>query len=76
MTDRLNSLTNTPRHGAVSVEEEEKVREKSQSAAFIGSGFKLGDSEGPSVQITGRQKEESSTKVFECVLLIVVGLFP
>ena len=36
------------RHGAVSVEEEDKERKRENSAAFQGTGFRLGDEEGPS----------------------------
>ena len=56
--------THTHRHGAVSVEDEQREREKQKSASFLGSGFKLGDSEGPSVQITGRQVEQPTEKVW------------
>lgn len=39
------------RHGAVEVEEEEREIARQRSAAFQGTGFKLGDSEGPSVMV-------------------------
>ena len=54
------------RHGAVSVEEEEKQKKKEKSAAFQGSGFKLGDSEGPSVQIPGRALPSAPEMVRLC----------
>ncbi len=49
--------------GAVNIDEEEQQKKKDKSAAFQGSGFKLGDSEGPSVQIRGRARDQSSEKV-------------
>lgn len=42
------------RYGGVSVEEEEREKKKENSAAFQGSGFRLGDEEGPS-QVVGKQ---------------------
>ncbi|XP_064398183.1 NSFL1 cofactor p47-like isoform X2 [Halichondria panicea] len=49
--------------GAMNIDEEEQQKKKDKSAAFQGSGFKLGDSEGPSVQIRGRARDQSSEKV-------------
>lgn len=43
------------RQGAVSVEEEEREQRKENSAAFQGTGFRLGDNEGPS-QVIGRSR--------------------
>ena len=43
------------RHGAVELEEEERKRQQERSAAFQGSGFRLGDSEGPSSVVAGTQ---------------------
>lgn len=42
------------RQGAVSVEEEEKVKKKEMSRSFHGAGFRLGDEEGPSRPIGGQ----------------------
>ena len=53
MTVRL--MMSCGRHGAVSVEEEEKVKKKENSTAFHGAGFRLGDEEGPS-QVVGNTR--------------------
>ncbi len=47
----------------MNIDEEEQQKKKDKSAAFQGSGFKLGDSEGPSVQIRGRARDQLSEKV-------------
>ena len=44
------------RQGAVELEEEERKRQQERSAAFQGSGFRLGDSEGPSSVVAGTQR--------------------
>ncbi len=40
--------TRVSRQGAVPVEEEEREQKKQRSSAFQGTGFRLGDIEGPS----------------------------
>ena len=51
------------RHGAVDLEEEERKRQEERSGAFQGSGFKLGDSEGPSTMVAGAQRTKPVEKV-------------
>ena len=52
------------RHGAVDLEEEERKRKQEErSTAFQGSGFRLGDSEGPSTAIAGAQRTKPVEKV-------------
>ena len=53
------------RQGAVDVEEEEREIARQRSAAFQGTGFKLGDSEGPSVMI-GNRAAPKQEKVCDC----------
>ena len=61
------------RHGAVELEEEERKRQEERSAAFQGSGFRLGDSEGPSSVVTGAQP---TTKPVEKVLSLYMVVLP
>ena len=52
------------RHGAVDLEEEERMRKQEErSTAFQGSGFRLGDSEGPSTAVAGAQRTKPVEKV-------------
>ena len=44
-------LAGRPGHGAVDLEEEERKRQGERYAAFQGSGFRLGDCEGPSTNV-------------------------
>lgn len=48
-------MTARGRHGAVSVEEEDRERKREHSTAFQGTGFRLGDEEGPS-QVVGHAR--------------------
>ena len=50
------------RQGAVEVEEEEKRKQQEREAAFQGSGFRLGDSEGPSAMVRGAQGAAKPTE--------------
>ena len=58
------------RHGAVDLDEEERKKEQERSAAFQGSGFRLGDSEGPSTVVTGAQR---APKQAEKVSVVCAG---
>lgn len=59
-------LTSFPcRQGAVDVEEENRKKEQERSAAFQGSGFRLGDSEGPSTVVRGSQRQTRPTERVE-----------
>ena len=76
----LTPTLTTPGHahysqGAMSIDEEEQQKKKEKSAAFQGSGFKLGDSEGPSVQIRGRARDQSSEKVTSASTIVSVQAF-
>ena len=53
--------------GAVDLEEEERKRQQERPAAFQGSGFRVGDSEGPSTLVAEAQK--TNTKPVEKVSL-------
>ncbi len=47
----------------MNVDEEEQQKKNAKSALFQGSGFKLGDSEGPSVHVRGKPQETTAEKV-------------
>lgn len=49
--------------GARSVEEEEQEEAREKSAAFRGTGFRLGDTEAPSQQIVGEPRVQKPEKV-------------
>ena len=57
------SLSSLRRQGAVDLEEDKKARQQERSAAFQGSGFRLGDNEGPSTVVRGQQTTKPSEKV-------------
>ena len=53
------------------MEEEERRRQQERSAAFQGSGFRLGDSEGPSSVVRGAQgAPKPAEKVGLCHILL------
>ena len=59
-----SSAIHVHRQGAVDLEEEERRQQQERSAAFQGSGFRLGDSEGPSAVVGGaRQASKPVEKV-------------
>ena len=63
------------RHGAVELEEEERKLQQERSAAFQGSGFRLGDSEGPSAMVSGaRPTTRSVEKVLSLSLSVSLSL--